>query len=329
VTFTAIPNTLPTGYTVEYVWKNGSTQATVAGEIASTMNYVATGYGTTCFAAYAITSWSDGVNSVIGLPLTSFSSLDLIGSVCFSIVRPRPVSVVTTPTTIAPTVTTGAATTATVATTGKASMYVNAVPGITVTDPIVYRAAPKRVAENSAVLVLTRLQTRTFDVETRTPAVCLPNDNDLVFISEGSCIADVVNQRTRVVLRTLRTKVVSDNIEKLLVGNEIVTLAPIYFSRMSAHIGARGRRTLKAIRIQAKTAGSILVIGHSGIIYGNSSANQKVAADRATAVMNVLKSFGAKAPFASSSVGAIDPASTRTSEKAQGKNRRVVIALTP
>lgn len=322
VTFTAIPNTLPTGYTVEYVWKNGSTQETVAGEIASTMNYVATGYGTTCFAAYAITSWSDGANSVVGLPLTSFSSLDLVGSVCFSVVRPRPVSVVTSPTTIAPTITA-------VGPTGKAAIYVNAVPGITVTDPIVYRAAPKRVAENSAVIVLTRQQTRTLDVETRTPAVCLPNDNDLVFISEGSCIADVVNQRTRVVLRTLRTKVVSDGIEELLVGNEIITLAPVYFGRMSARINAKGRQTLRAIRSQAITAGSILVMGHSGVINGNSPENQKLANDRAEIVVKALKSFGVKAPFVTRSVGASNPVSVDTSEKAQIKNRRVVIALIP
>jgi outer membrane protein OmpA-like peptidoglycan-associated protein len=198
-----------------------------------------------------------------------------------------------------------------------------------VTDPVVYRTAPKRVAENSAVIVLTAQQTRTLDVVSRTPAVCLPNDNDLVFINQGSCIADVVNQRTRAVLRTLRTKVVGDNIEQLLVGNEIVTLAPVYFDRMSAFIDAKGRQTLNTIRPQAIAAGSILVMGHSGIIYGNSPENKKVANDRAMAVMQALKSFGVKAPFATSSLGANDPASKATSEKAQDRNRRVIIALIP
>ena len=56
---------------------------------------------------------------------------------------------------------------------------------------------------------------------------------------------------------------------------------------------------------------------------------QKVANDRALAVMKAFKSFGVKAPFATSSVGASDPAISGTSEKAQERNRRVVIALIP
>jgi outer membrane protein OmpA-like peptidoglycan-associated protein len=339
VTFTATPTVLPVGYTIEYVWKDEGLNAAVVGESGTTLSVVAD-YGSTVRSAWSITSWTDGTNSVIGVPLTSWSSLDLVGSANFSIQRPGAVTVVTTTTTVAPTATTVAPTATTVAPTAAtvaptvapsalASRYVNAVPGITVTDPVVYRTAPKRVAENSAVIVLTAQQTRTLDVVSRTPAVCLPNDNDLVFINQGSCIADVVNQRTRAVLRTLRTKVVGDNIEQLLVGNEIVTLAPVYFDRMSAFIDAKGRQTLNTIRPQAIAAGSILVMGHSGIIYGNSPENKKVANDRAMAVMQALKSFGVKAPFATSSLGANDPASKATSEKAQDRNRRVIIALIP
>lgn len=329
VTFTATPNTLPTGYTVEYVWKNESLNTTIAGQSAATMNFVTDAYGTTCASAWSITSWTDGTNSVIGVPLTSFSSLDLVGSICFSIQRPRPERVAPTTTTVATTTTTAAPTATTVAPSALAARYVNAVPGITLTDPVVYRTAPKRVAENSAVIVLTAQQTRTLDVVSQTPAVCLPNDDDLVFINEGTCTADVVNQRTRAVLRTLQTKVVGDSIEQLLVGNEIVTLAPIYFDRMSAIIDAKGRRTLNGVRLQAASAGSILVMGHSGTINGNSLDNQKIAKDRAVAVAKALKSLGVKVPLLTSSVGASDPASTGTSEKAQERNRRVVVALIP
>lgn len=70
-------------------------------------------------------------------------------------------------------------------------------------------------------------------------------------------------------------------------------------------------------------------MGHSGIINGNSLENQKVAADRAGAVVKVLKTFGVKATFVMRSVGAINPVSTDTSEKAQVRNRRAVIALIP
>lgn len=349
VTFTANPTTLPTGYTVAYVWRNSSDGTVLAGQVAATLNYVAA-VGNYSVEAYSVTSWTDGTNSVSGVPLTRYSSLDLVGRASVSVERPRPVSVVTTTTTVAPTTTTTAPTTTTVAPTANtiattsttisptsttvalsalASKYVKAVPGITVTDSVVYRTAPKRVAENSAIIVLTAQQTHTLDVVSQTSSVCLPNDNDLVFINEGTCIADVVNQRTRAVVRTLRTKVVGDSIEELLVGNEIVTLAPVYFDRMSASIDSVALRTLKAIRPQAIKAGSILVMGHSGIINGNSLENQKVAADRAGAVVKVLKTFGVKATFVMRSVGAINPVSTDTSEKAQVRNRRAVIALIP
>ena len=335
VTFTANPTALPVGYSVEYVWRNSSDGTTIAGQVAATMNHVAD-YGNYSVAVYSITSWTDGTNTVTGVPLTSWSSLDLVGSASISVSRPRPTTSATTTTTtvaatttVAPTTTVPSTPTTTVVLSTAAAKYVNAVPGITVTDPVVYRKAPIRVADNSAILVMTTQQARTFDVVSRTPAICLPNDNDLVFINQGSCIAEIVNQRTRAVLRTLRTKVVGDDIEQLLVGNEIVTLAPVYFDRMSALIDTKGRQTLNTIRPQALAAGSILVMGHSGIIYGNSPENQKVANDRAVAVMKALKSFGVKAPFATSSVGANDPASKATSEKAQDRNRRVIIALIP
>ena len=335
VTFTANPPTLPTGYTVEYVWRNSSDGTVLTGQVAATLNYVAQ-VGTYSVEAYSVTSWTDGTNTVIGVPLTSFSSLDLIGRASVSVSRPRPVVVVNTTTTIAPTTTSvaptmtaGTPTTTTISSSVQASKFVNAVPGITVTDPVVYRTAPKQVAENSAIMVLTAEQTRNSDVASRTPAVCLPNDNDLVFINQGTCVADVVNQRTRAVLRTLRTKVVTESVEQLSVGNEIVTLAPVYFDRMSAVIDAQGRHTLNVIRPQAMAAGSILVMGHSGIINGNSTENKKVATDRAMTVMKALKSFGVKARFATSGVGASNPATTNTSEKAQERNRRVVIALIP
>ena len=70
-------------------------------------------------------------------------------------------------------------------------------------------------------------------------------------------------------------------------------------------------------------------MGHSGIINGNSPENQRVATDRAEIVVKALKSFSVKAPFVIKSVGASNPASTDTSEKAQERNRRVVIALIP
>jgi outer membrane protein OmpA-like peptidoglycan-associated protein len=167
------------------------------------------------------------------------------------------------------------------------------------------------------------------DINTKTPAICLPNDDELVFIDEGKCIAEVVNAKTRAVLRTLKTTVVSDDISEVKVGNAIVTLAPIYFDVMSSTLDAKALARLKSLKSQISAAGSVLIIGHSGTLNGNSPANVAISRARAASALASLKTLGAKGPFAISGVGALDPANNGKTEAAQAKNRRVVIALIP
>ena len=232
--------------------------------------------------------------------------------------------------TVAPTTTVAATTTAKATTTTTvANVYVNAKPGVTVTDTKVYTQAPVEVAASSSINVLTTAQNKVMDIITQTPSVCLPNDDELVFIDEGKCIAQVVNAKTRAVLRVLKTTVVADDISEVKVGNAVVTLAPIYFEAMSSTLDAKALGRLKTLKAQISAAGSVLLIGHSGTLNGNSPANQAISRDRANATMVALKSIGAKGPFAISGVGALDPASTGKTEADQAKNRRVVIALIP
>ena len=210
-----------------------------------------------------------------------------------------------------------------------ANVFAAAKPGITVTDSKVYTAPPVEVAASSAINVLTPAQAKVMDIETKTPAVCLPNDDELVFIDEGKCIAEVVNAKTRAVLRVLKTTVVSDDISEVKVGNAIVTLAPIYFDAMSSTLDAKAMGRLRSLKARISAAGSVLLIGHSGTLNGNSPANVAISKARAESTLAALKSIGAKGPFAVSGVGALDPASTGKTEAAQAKNRRVVIALIP
>jgi len=208
-------------------------------------------------------------------------------------------------------------------------VFAAAKPGITVTDTKVYTTAPVEVAASSAINVLTPAQAKVMDIETKTPAICLPNDDELVFIDEGKCIAEVVNAKTRAVLRVLKTTVVDDDISEIKVGNAIVTLAPIYFDVMSATLDAKAMGRLRTLKARISAAGSVLLIGHSGTLNGNSPANVAISKARAGATLAALKSVGAQGPFAVSGVGALDPASTGKTEAAQAKNRRVVIALIP
>lgn len=233
-------------------------------------------------------------------------------------------------TTVAPTTTVAAGATTVPRTDAAANgKYATATPGVTVTDNKVYNQAPAEVAADSAIRVLSIAQNRTLDVETKTPSVCLPNDDELVFLNEGKCIATIVNAKTRAVLRTVKTTVVSDDISEVRVGNSIVTLAPVYFRQMSSFLDAKARARIASIKKQVDAAGSVLVVGYSGTLNGNSTENRALSRARAVATVNALRLAGATGPFAVSGVGALDPVTRGTSEADQARNRRVVIVLIP
>jgi outer membrane protein OmpA-like peptidoglycan-associated protein len=234
-----------------------------------------------------------------------------------------------TPTTVASGTPTTVATATTVVASTTSGNYATAVPGVTVTDAKVYVTAPQEVAGASAITVLTSAQNKVMDVVSKTPSICLPNDEDLVFLDDGKCIADVVNVKTRKVLRTLRTTVVEDDIADLKVGNEIAVLTPLYFFSGTTNFKDASLARLAKLKSRINAAGSVLIAGHSGNLSGNTPENVKLSQLRAAAAVKELKSRGAKGPFAIAAVGALDPASRGKSEADQDKNRRVVIVLIP
>jgi outer membrane protein OmpA-like peptidoglycan-associated protein len=207
--------------------------------------------------------------------------------------------------------------------------YATAIPGVTVTDAKVYTTAPVKVSADSAINAMTSTEAKTFDIVSRTPSVCLPNDDDLVFLDDGKCIATVVNEKTRKVLRTLKTTVVETDISELKVGNEIAILSPLYFSAGSAVMKLTSAKRLTGLVATIKASGSILVAGHSGTLMGNTPENQVLAKKRAQSVVASLKKLGSTAPIAIAAVGALDPASKGTTQAAQDKNRRAVVVLIP
>ena len=233
-----------------------------------------------------------------------------------------------TTTTTAPATTTTTTTTAPVTTT-TVPAQTESIPGVTVTDTKIYSRPPESVASSSAITVLSRTQNKTSDITTRTPAVCLPNDDELVFIDTGRCIADVVNAKTRQVLRSLRTTVVASDVSELNVGNEIVTLAPIYFENGSSTVTEKGRATLGKLKTKISAAGSVLVVGHSGTRNGNTPENIALSRSRALATVATLRAIKAGGPFAIAGVGAGDPVGSGQTEESQAKNRRVVVVLIP
>ena len=130
-------------------------------------------------------------------------------------------------------------------------------------------------------------------------------------------------------MRALTTLVGEDDVSELNVCIEIVTLAPIYFGGGSAVVDARAKKRLKGLTDRISAAGTVLLVGHSGILMGNTPENQQLGRARAIAARNELRSMGAKGPFYFTSAGALAPATTKMTNEAQAKNRRVVIVLIP
>ena len=207
---------------------------------------------------------------------------------------------------------------------------VKVTPGVTVTDTKVYSsAAPKRVASGSAISVLTPAQAKTQTIQTLTPAVCVPTADDIVFIDEGRCNATVLSKRTGEVLRRIRTTVIEEDVVKLGVGNEIVTLAPIFFQNGKSTLTNRARARVASLKDQISAAGTVMVIGHSGMMLGNTPENQALARSRAINTVREMKRIRATGPFYSTGVGALDPAVPSSDRSKQALNRRVVIVLIP
>lgn|GEM_PF-1536643 len=235
------------------------------------------------------------------------------------------------PTTTVPVTTTPArATAVTTAPAPSTTPEAAVVPGVTVTDTKVYSAsAPKKVASGSAITVMTPAQAKERDVVSLTPQICLAADDDLVFIKTGRCVAQVVSEKTGNVLRTLRTTVVADEVSELNVGNEIVTLAPIYFAGGSSEVDAKALKRLARLKKQVSDAGTVLLVGHTGILTGNTPENQQMGRARAIATRKALLEMGAKGPFYFTSAGALDPATKTKTIAAQAENRRVIVVLIP
>jgi outer membrane protein OmpA-like peptidoglycan-associated protein len=138
-----------------------------------------------------------------------------------------------------------------------------------------------------------------------------------------------VSEKTGNVLRTLRTTVVADEVSELKVGNEIVTLAPIYFGGGSYEVDAKAKKRLEKIKKQVSDAGTVLLVGHTGILTGNTPENQQMGRARAIATRKALIDMGAKGPFFFTSAGALAPATKTMTIAAQAENRRVVVVLIP
>jgi hypothetical protein len=66
---------------------------------------------------------------------------------------------------------------------------------------------------------------------------------------------------------------VEEDVVKLGVGNEIVTLTPIFFQNGESTLTKRARARVASLKEQISSAETVMVIGHSGMMLGNTPEN--------------------------------------------------------
>lgn len=201
--------------------------------------------------------------------------------------------------------------------------------GLRVTDPTVYTRAPRQVSKNSAISVLADNQTKTYTIKTSTQRTCIPTKKDVVFINEGRCTVAILDKKTGKVLRRLQTLVVKQGIQELRVGNEVAVITPIYFANGSSRLTTTAKNQLRQLRNSMSSASSALVMGHTGIVAGNTRENILLSRKRAANTINELKKSSVESSFYAWAMGARDPATKSKRWQDQAMNRRAVIVLVP
>jgi outer membrane protein OmpA-like peptidoglycan-associated protein len=122
------------------------------------------------------------------------------------------------------------------------------------------------------------------------------------------------------VLKRWKTTVVaSDN----GFGSTIRVAPSVMFSKSSP---VAMKNSLSVVVKRVSGARAALVVGHTGILTGNTQENRVLSVKRAKNVSNELKQV---AVVSFVGLGGDVPLSTRMSETAQAQNRRVVIYFVP
>lgn len=199
------------------------------------------------------------------------------------------------------------------------------------TDTKVYsRKLPAQVQTETTLNVLTKKMSRTQTLRSRTPKICVTLSQSVVMVKKGTCTIDIVDKASKNTVRTLSTKVRSAETE---VGTTVTGEDPILFSRASTRLSATARTQVAEIAASASTAKRIILVGHAATLTEAQASNNFISLQRAARVKAALqvefKKAGVSVPISIVSLGSKAPLTTKTSESAQSRNRRVNVYIVP
>ena len=200
------------------------------------------------------------------------------------------------------------------------------------TDTKVYsRKLPTRTEVNTSLNVLTKKMSRTQMLRTRTPKVCVNLTQSVVLVKTGTCRLEVVDKASKQVVRRLSTRVRSTTSE---VGTTVTPAEnSIRFSQVSRRLSKSAKSQIAELAESAAEAQRIILVGHSAGLTENTVSNNRIALQRAAAVkaqlQKAFKAAGVKVPISIVSVGPNAPVTTKRTESAQARNRRVEVYVMP
>lgn len=199
------------------------------------------------------------------------------------------------------------------------------------TDNKVYsRKLPTTTQEGTALRVLTKKASRTQMLRSTTPKICVTLTESVVLVDEGRCNVQIVNKEDRSVVRSLSTRVRSTEVQ---VGTTVEVEDAISFARVSTRLSKSAREQVVELAASAASAQRIILVGHTALLTEATVSNNFISLQRAAAVKAALqaefKKAGVTVPISITSLGSRAPLTTKKSEGAQSRNRRVDVYVMP
>lgn len=187
-------------------------------------------------------------------------------------------------------------------------------------DNRIYTTAPSELGRLAMINLVSASSLRTRYLRSTTPKTCVAAGRAVVTIAPGDCVVLIRSLKSGEVLKRWKTTVVaSDN----GFGSTIRVAPSVMFSKSSP---VAMKNSLSVVVKRVSGARAALVVGHTGILTGNTQENRVLSVKRAKNVSNELKQV---AVVSFVGLGGDVPLSTRMSETAQAQNRRVVIYFVP
>lgn len=186
---------------------------------------------------------------------------------------------------------------------------------------LVLAKLPVKTAVNNAYKIQSSAQVKKYILNSITPRVCLGAQSYVITISAGTCTVRVKAIADGSILRVQRTVVTTKN----GTAGSSVTATVLPFTTTRTAVTATNKANIATLSLSS--APLVVVAGHAASMTDSKAFNESIARKRANNVKTVILKANKSANVFALNLGVDAPLTTKTSEAAQAKNRRVVIYI--